>query len=61
MIPSHRHALLLPAAALTATICLIIGQTVLEHVLSYDTALGVVIEFVGGLFFLILLLRGRLQ
>ena len=61
VIPSHRHALLLPAAALTATICLIIGQTVLEHVLSYDTALGVVVEFVGGLFFLILLLRGRLQ
>jgi iron complex transport system permease protein len=61
VIPSHRHALLLPAAALTATLCLIVGQTMLEHVLSYNTALGVVIEFVGGLFFLILLLRGRLQ
>ena len=60
-VPSHRHVLLLPAAALTAIICLTVGQTLLEHVLSYDTALGIVIEFAGGLFFLFLLLSGRFR
>lgn len=51
----HRH--LLPAAALIGALCLVGGQTVLERVLGYDTALSVVIEFAGGLVFIALLLR----
>lgn len=61
LVPTHRHALLLPAAALIAIVFLTFGQLVLEHVLAYDTALGIVIEFVGGLFFLFLLLRGLVR
>lgn len=58
LVPTHRHALLLPAAALIAVAVLTLGQLVLERVLAFDTALGIVIEFVGGLFFLFLLVRG---
>lgn len=54
---AHRYTL--PATALVAVACLAGGQTVLERVLGYDAALSVVIEFAGGLVFLILLLRGN--
>ncbi len=53
---AHRHVL--PAAALTATIALVGGQTILERGLGLTTALSIVVEFVGGLTFLFLLIRG---
>lgn len=53
---SHRYTL--PGSALVAIACLAGGQTVLERGLGHDAALSVVIEFTGGLVFLLLLLRG---
>jgi iron complex transport system permease protein len=58
VLPSGRHRHILPAATLIAVICLVGGQTVLERVLAFDTALSIVIEFAGGLFFILLILRG---
>lgn len=58
LMPTARHAVLLPAAALIALITLIGGQTLLERVLHYDTALAVVVEFAGGLVFILLIIRG---
>lgn len=57
-VPSYRHVHVLPAAVLIAVIALVGGQTVLEHLFGYDTALSIVIEFIGGITFLVLLLRG---
>lgn len=56
---TQRHALLLPAAALVAIIVLVGGQTLLQHGLGGASTLGVVIEFVGGLVFLMLLVIGN--
>lgn len=58
VIPSNRHAVLLPAAAMIAGIVLVGGQTLMERVLDLSTPLSVVVEFVGGVVFLVLLLRG---
>ena len=58
---SSRHAVLLPSAALVAMLVLVAGQTVFERVLGLAGTLSVVTEFVGGLFFLVLLLRGPLR
>jgi iron complex transport system permease protein len=55
---TQRHALLLPAAAMVAIIVLVGGQTFLQHGLGGASTLGVVIEFVGGLIFLMLLILG---
>ncbi len=55
---SHRHAANLPAAALLAILCLVGGQMALERLFGFNTALSIVIEFVGGLAFLFLLVRG---
>lgn len=58
---SPRHALLLPAAAMIAAIVLIAGQILFERILNQQGTLSVVIEFAGGLFFLYLLLKGRIR
>ncbi|WP_105382977.1 iron chelate uptake ABC transporter family permease subunit [Neorhizobium alkalisoli] len=58
IVDSRRHAILVPAAALTAVIILVGGQTLFQHGLGNSSTLGVVIEFAGGLAFLILLFLG---
>lgn len=55
---TSRHKVLLPAASLTAMLLLISGQTILERLFAFNTALGIVIEFFGGVVFLLLLLKG---
>lgn len=54
---SHRHAVLLPAAALVAGIVLVGGQIVVERLLGLAATLSVVVELLGGLVFLVLVLR----
>jgi iron complex transport system permease protein len=44
-------------AILLAVICLVGGQVVLERVFAFDTALSIIIEFVGGIVFLVLVLK----
>ncbi|MCL2595872.1 MAG: iron chelate uptake ABC transporter family permease subunit [Promicromonosporaceae bacterium] len=60
LVRDHRHASVLPAAALLAVIALVGGQIVLEHGLGQRTLLSVVIEFLGGIVFIaMLILQGR--
>lgn len=58
IVDTRRHGVLLPAAALAGIVVLVGGQTLFQHALGNATALGVVIEFVGGLVFLLLLVLG---
>ncbi|WP_448072117.1 iron chelate uptake ABC transporter family permease subunit [Georgenia yuyongxinii] len=55
---SHRHAYVLPAAALLSVVTLVGGQAILEHVFGLDTVLSVIIEFLAGIVFIALLVRG---
>jgi iron complex transport system permease protein len=57
--PSHKHIHIVPVAALLAVICLIGGQMLLERVFSFNTSLSIIIEFAGGLVFILLLLKGH--
>ncbi len=57
--PLGLHRYTLPAAVLAAVISLVGGQLILERLFAFDTAVGIVIEFAGGLVFLILLVRGK--
>lgn len=59
--PSHRHRVLLPVAMLLGALLLVAGQTLFERALGLQSALSVVIEGLGGLFFLWLLLKGKLR
>lgn len=58
---SARHAVIIPVAILLAVICLIGGQFVLEHIFHFNTALSVIIEFIGGIVFILLLLKGKIR
>ena len=57
--PSHRHAVLIPSAALIGAVILVGGQLVMERLLGFQTPLTVVIELIGGAVFLILLIKRR--
>ncbi|MBB3900326.1 iron chelate uptake ABC transporter family permease subunit [Roseococcus suduntuyensis] len=61
VMPSFRHVHVLPAAILLAVISLVGGQMLLERVFAFDTNLRVIIDFLGGLTFIALLLRGRVR
>lgn len=56
---SGKHRVVLPIAVLLAIICIVGGQTILERAFAFNTALSVIIEFLGGLVFIILLVRGN--
>ena len=58
MVGTAKHRYVLPAAVLLAIIALVGGQLVLERLFSFNTALSIIIEFLGGLVFIILILRG---
>lgn len=58
LVRSYRHGAIIVAAALLAIITLVGGQMVLERVFSFDTSLSVIVEFVGGLVFIYLLVKG---
>ena len=53
--------MLLPAAGLIGAVGLVAGQTLFERLMGQAATLSVVVEFAGGLFFLFLLLKGRVR
>ncbi|PWD66783.1 iron chelate uptake ABC transporter family permease subunit [Pectobacterium parmentieri] len=54
---SRQHRILLPTAFLLGIIALVGGQLILEHLLGMAGALSVVLEFIGGSLFIVLLLK----
>ncbi|WEJ60506.1 iron chelate uptake ABC transporter family permease subunit [Devosia sp. FJ2-5-3] len=57
LVGNSKHRYVLPAAILLAIICLVGGQTLLERVFAFDTALSIIIEFLGGIVFIFLVMR----
>ncbi len=58
---NFRHVYIVPIASFLGVIALVGGQLVLEQVFEFDTALSIIIEFIGGLVFIALLLKGSLK
>lgn len=56
--PTASHRYVLPIAVCLAIVTLVGGQVILERLFAFNTALSIVIEFVGGLVFIFLLVRG---
>ncbi|WP_254082092.1 iron chelate uptake ABC transporter family permease subunit [Devosia sp. WQ 349K1] len=57
LIGNSLHRFVLPASVLLGIIALVGGQTLLERVFAFDTALSIIIEFLGGVVFIALVLR----
>ncbi|MCW5716339.1 MAG: iron chelate uptake ABC transporter family permease subunit [Bauldia sp.] len=58
LIGSAKHRHILPGAVLIAIAALVGGQVILECVFLLNSSLSVVIEFIGGIVFIVLLVRG---
>ncbi len=55
--PTYKHKLLIPASICMAMITLVVGQTLVSQVFTFNTTLSIIINFVGGVYFIYLLLR----
>lgn len=55
---TYKHTYLIFGSMLIGMITLIIGQFFIQHVFKFDTTLSVVINFIGGIYFIQLLLKG---
>ncbi|QGH34179.1 iron chelate uptake ABC transporter family permease subunit [Gracilibacillus salitolerans] len=54
---TYRHSYLLIASALVSIVALIGGQLVVDRIFSFETTLSVIINFIGGAYFLYLILK----
>lgn len=54
---NYRHRYLVPAATFLSFIALVGGQLIVERVFTFSTTLNVIINFIGGVYFIYLLLR----
>jgi len=61
MFKSYQHRVLIVASSLLAVALLVSGQWFIEKVMSFGTTVSVIINLVGGLYFMFLLLRTRIQ
>lgn len=54
---SYKHSVLILGASLLSIIALVGGQFLVEHILELKTTLSVIINFIGGIYFIYLLLK----
>lgn len=58
-IPSYKHRHTILGACLLGIILIVGGQFLVEHLFNMGTTISILINFVGGLYFIILLLKSR--
>ncbi|SEQ15369.1 iron chelate uptake ABC transporter family permease subunit [Piscibacillus halophilus] len=54
---TYRHSILIVGAILISIISLVGGQLVVERVFTFSTTISVIINFIGGVYFIYLLLK----
>ncbi len=54
---TYRHSYLLVGAALISIIALLGGQLLVERLFTFETTISVIINFIGGVYFLYLILK----
>ncbi|PZE20271.1 iron chelate uptake ABC transporter family permease subunit [Paenibacillus xerothermodurans] len=54
---TYRHAYLIPGAILISIIALVGGQLIVERVFTFNTTISVIVNLVGGIYFIYLLLK----
>jgi len=55
---TYKHRWILPFAVGLSILFLVGGQMVVESLFSFNTSLSIVVEFLGGIVFIVLLIRG---
>ncbi len=57
LVKNYRHSIVIPTAILISLLALIGGQLLVERVFQFNTTIGVIINFIGGLYFIYILLK----
>lgn len=57
ILPTYRHTWLGWFCALLACIFLIVGQFFVEHIFGFSTTVSIIINFIGGIYFILLILK----
>lgn len=57
VVKNHRHSIVIPTAILISLLALIGGQFLVERIFQFNTTIGVIINFIGGLYFIYILLK----
>jgi iron complex transport system permease protein len=57
LLPTHRHTDLVLGSCLVGVLCTVAGQFVVGHLMDQGTTLSVVVNLVGGIYFILLLMR----
>jgi iron complex transport system permease protein len=56
---TYRHSYLISGSIFISIIALVGGQLIVEHVFTFSTSISVIINFIGGMYFIYLLLKER--
>ncbi len=56
---TYKHTILILACCLISCITLVAGQFLVEHLFNMSTTISILVNFVGGLYFLYILLKAR--
>ena len=56
-IHSNKHSIIIPSSMLISVVALVGGQFLVERVFTFSTTISVIINFIGGLYFIYLLLK----
>ncbi|WP_437921103.1 iron chelate uptake ABC transporter family permease subunit [Sphingobacterium sp. LRF_L2] len=59
MFRTRKHVGMLWIGSVIACLCLLIGQFLVEHVFSFSTTVSIIINFIGGVYFMYLLWMSR--
>ncbi|PBB05803.1 iron chelate uptake ABC transporter family permease subunit [Salimicrobium humidisoli] len=54
---TYRHKYLIPGAIFVSIFSLLIGQWFVEHVFTFSTTISVIVNFIGGIYFIYLLVK----
>lgn len=54
---TYKHSILIPACCLVSCIVVLIGQFLVEHLFNLSTTISIIINFIGGVYFIYLLLK----
>lgn len=54
---TYKHSVLIPACCLVSCVAVLGGQFLVEHVYNFNTTISIIINFIGGIYFMFLLLK----
>lgn len=56
---TYKHSILIPACCLVSCIAIFGGQFIVERLFNFNTTISIIINFIGGIYFMFLLLKAK--